>query len=278
MMNSKLFNLYSNDFYIPRNCFNSVVCLLFMLTILMAVSTNLYSKGLEVDRDAPRNFSLNQLEEILERRREICRFQIKEYAENHIENIINKKWDKSDLDEFDNKIVIPALMELNSLVQDNSSLREYSKHNIDIAGINQTDKELWINDAINRTIRWLNGINQKYESLVRNLYGSQNYKNPLLTLEQKYKLSLKNIKIERPNEEENNNKICKNIREYIVKIYKRENYSVSYNDMQIFSTESRFSLSHPDVLEKATPECVYEVGKHNNKIYVKCKIHGSEEY
>ena len=257
-----------NNYFIVRT--------LLFISIFSLTVTTLYSKGLEVDKDAPRNFSLNQLEKILERRREICKSQIKDYAENHKDNITNNSWNKSDFDEFNNKIVIPALMEFNSLVQDNSSLNNSPKP--DIAGINQTDKELWTNDAINTTITWLNKINGNYEGLILSLYESRNYTNPPLTPEQKYKLSLKKIKIERPNEEENNNKICEIIREYIAKIYKQEKYSTPYNDKQIFSIESRFYLDHPDVLKKATDKCIYEVCKHNDKIYVKCKIHGSEEY
>ena len=258
-----------NNYFIVRT--------LLFISIFSLTVTTLYSKGLEVDKDAPRNFSLNQLEKILERRREICKSQIKEYAENHKENILNKNWNKSDFDEFDNNIVIPALMEFNSIVQDYSSLNNFSKP--DIAGINQTDKELWTNDATNRTIVWLEDIIfQNCEGLILKLYASRNYTNTALTPEQKYKLSLKKIKIERPNEEENNNKICKIIREYIANIYKTRKYSTPYNDKQIFSTESRFYLDHPDVLKKATDKCIYEVGKHNGKIYVKCNIHGSEEY
>ena len=249
-----------------------------MVAIFTLISTNIYSKGLSVDKKAPLNHSLEQLERILEKQRGECKAKIEYYANQHKDNIINKRWSKSDLDEFEYKIVKPAINEFNSVVPNEDSSNEKFKLELDFDERETTDVDKWTIQVTNLTITWLNRIKRKYEGLVRDYYKSNSFGNSSLTPEQKYKISLNNFKPKKHNEEEINNKLCKLLREYIADKYKSEGYSTVFTDKQIFSTDSRFYISYPSEFKRITDECVYEVGKLNGKIFVKCKIHGSEEY
>ena len=259
-----------------KNSYFIVRTLLF-ISIFSLTVISLYSKGLEVDKDAPRNFSLKQLEEKYEECKQLCKAKIKRYADNHQKNIINKNWNKIDYEEFEKTIIKPTLAEFNSLVGKDYSSDEKFCFKLSFFELH-SNPDKWSNQVNNRVTTWLRNIKEKYKGLILDIYASRNYTNTALTPEQKYKLSLKKIKIERPNEEENIKEICEDIRKYIANFYKEKKYSTPYDDKQIFSTESEFYLYHPGVLKKATDKCIYEVGKHNDKIYVKCKIHGTEEY
>ena len=199
--------------------------IIFLICIFPFICLSLSAKDEIIDKSAPLNYHYNRLKRITKFHKENCESQIRDFAYRHLNNIKNRRWFSSDLDDFENCIIMPIISEFNSVFILDSELINESKYDVNnFYKIDKTDINIWISIVKNQVSTWLDLFKGKYEGAMKNYYSVSNTDNKARPTkpEKEYRLYLNKFKIPQISDENTVAKKCTYLKEYLAKIYKIE--------------------------------------------------------
>ena len=133
------------------SCIFAFICLFFL------------AKDEIIDKSAPLNYHYNRLKRITNFHKENCENQIKDFAYRHLNNIKNRRWFSSDLDDFENCIIMPIISEFNSVfILDSDLIDKYKLDANCLYEVNKIDVKEWISVIKAKISTWLDLFKGKY--------------------------------------------------------------------------------------------------------------------